>query len=80
MKYNITEYFINLIEESSSVDMAEAEFKRNLHDDEDLKAAYRTWCEEEGYPEKNGFTDFCHEYIEGRNEIWNSLTDYDDEQ
>lgn len=80
MDYDINKYFINLIHESRSIDIAESEFRRSLADDEELKAAYRRWCEEEGYSEKTGFSDFCAEYIEGRNEVWESLTDYDDEQ
>lgn len=80
MDYNIDEYFINLLQESSSLDIAEAEFRRALADDDDLKNSYRLWCEENGYPEKSGFTEFCQEYIEGRNELWNSLTDFDDEE
>ena len=80
MDYNITEYFINLINESPSLDIAEAEFKRNVAHDDNLKEAYREWCENEGYVERSGFADFCHEYIENRNELWDSLNDYDDEQ
>lgn len=79
MQYDINEYFKTILDESSSIDIAEAEFKRNIADDDQLKAAYRQWCEEYGYSEKEGFSEFCHEYIDGRNEMWDSLTDYDDE-
>ena len=80
MDYDISQYFINLLLESPSLDIAEAEFKRNLADDDQLKAVYREWCDAEGYSERSGFSDFCREYIEGRNELWDSLNDYDDEQ
>lgn len=80
MDYDINEYFINLIKESPSLDIAQTEFKRSLADDEELKVAYRQWCEAEGYAEKSGFADFCQEYIDGRDELWNSLREFDDEQ
>lgn len=76
---DITEYFKSLLTESRSVDIAEREFKRALADDDTLRDAYKEWCEDEGYTEKDGFSDFCHEYIESRNEMWDSLTDYDNE-
>lgn len=80
MDYDILKYMMNLIHESDSIDIAQAEFKRMLSDDADLRTAYRGWCESEGYSERTGFADLCHEYIEGRNEMWDSLNDYDDEQ
>lgn len=75
---NLTDYFINLLQQSDSVDIAIAEFKRNLSDDAELRAAYREWCQENNTTERHGFPDFCEEYIEGRNDVWNSLTDYDE--
>lgn len=80
MDYDINKYLLTLITESPSIDIAEAEFKRNLADDDDLKTAYRQWCEEKGYSERKGFAEFCQEYFEDRDELWNSLDDYDDEQ
>lgn len=75
---DITEYFINLLNEHQSLDIAESEFKRSIAEDEDLRAEYREWCHQEGHSEKNGFMDFCREYLEDRNEIWESLNDYDE--
>lgn len=77
---DITEYFIYIIEQSPSYDIAEAEFKRSLADDSELRAAYSRWCHEVGSSEKCGFMDFCQEYRDDRNEIWNSLSDYDDDR
>jgi len=78
MQNDITEYFISVIRQTQSIDMAEAEFKRSLADDDELRKAYREWCHEVGSTEKNGFLDFCEEYISGQNEVWDSLTDYDE--
>lgn len=78
MNYDITQYFINLMHESSSLDMAEAEFRRSLIGDEDMRTAYKEWCEEHGFSEKNGFSEFCEEYMENKNEMWDSLSDYDE--
>ena len=75
---DITEYFINIINQTQSIDMAEAEFKRNMAEDDDLRNAYRDWCHEVGSTEKKGFLDFCDEYVDSRNEVWDSLTDYDE--
>lgn len=77
---DITEYFINIIEQFPSLDIAEAEFKRAVAEDDELRALYRTWCHEVGSSEKNGFMDFSEEYMEGRNDIWNSLSDYDQDE
>lgn len=76
--YDITEYFINLIDQTHSIDIAESEFKRAINDDDELRAAYRSWCHEVGSSEKDGFMDFCQEYIDGRNEVWDTLNDYDE--
>ena len=75
---DITEYFINIINQTQSIDMAEAEFKRNMAEDDDLRNAYRDWCHEVGSTEKKGFLDFCDEYVDSCNEVWDSLTDYDE--
>lgn len=78
MQDDITEYFISVIRQTPSIDMAEAEFKRLIADDEELRKAYREWCREVGSSEKNGFLDFCEEYVDGQNEVWDTLTDYDE--
>ena len=80
MDYDIQKYLTGLIQEAGSIDIAEAEFKRNLADDDCLKDAYRRWCDEEGYSERSGYSDFFQEFIEGHNEMWNSLSDYDEDE
>jgi hypothetical protein len=75
---DITTYFVSIIRHSGSIDIAEAEFKRAIADDIDLKHQYREWCLETGASEKHGFLDFCDEYIDSQNSVWNSLRDYDE--
>lgn len=78
MTDDITDYFITIIKQTPSIDMAEAEFKRSIADDEELRKSYREWCHNVGSTEKYGFLDFCDEYVDSRNEVWDSLTDYDE--
>lgn len=78
MSNEITDYFVSIITQSSSVDMAISEFKRQLADDVELRNMYREWCRDNGVSEKHGFAEFCEEYVDGQNEIWDSLTDYDE--
>lgn len=78
MTEHITDFFISIIDQTPTLDMAEAEFKRSLADDAELRSLYREWCHEVGSTEKRGFLDFCEEYVEGQNEVWDSLTDYDE--
>ena len=59
--------------------MAEAEFKRAIADDAELHALYREWCHENGSSERNGFLDYCDEYMESQDSKWDSLSEYDDE-
>lgn len=76
---DITQYFIYIIDQAHGYDMADSDFKRALADDDRLRAAYREWCRQNGTSEKNGFLDFCEEYMADRNQMWDSLNDYDDD-
>lgn len=77
---HITDCFNSLLREYGSVDIAEAEFKRMIHEDASLKAAYREWCEEVGSSEKKGFMDYCEEFFDSQDSIWENLKDeYEDE-
>ena len=76
---NITDLFIQLLEEFRSVDLANREFQRMIDDDSDLRTQYSEWCEESGFEEREGFREFADEYIETKNSIWDSLTDYDND-
>ncbi|MBJ2166864.1 MAG: hypothetical protein JFR24_03200 [Muribaculaceae bacterium] len=76
--FDITEYFNSLISQTGSIDMAEAEFKRAIAEDNELHTIYREWCHENGSSERNGFLDFCDEYMESQDSKWDSLNDYDE--
>jgi len=78
MTEKITEFFISIIHQTPTIDMAESEFKRLIADDDGLRKLYREWCHEAGTTEKRGFLDFCEEYVDGQNAVWDSLTDYDE--
>lgn len=74
----ITDLFVKIISDIDSIDMAEAEFKKMVAEDDELKKLYVEWCNENGSSFRNGFLDFCEEYIENRNSVWDSLTDHDE--
>ena len=76
--FDITEYFNSLISQTGSIDIAEAEFKRAIAEDNELHTIYREWCHENGSSERNGFLDFCDEYMESQDSKWDSLNDYDE--
>ncbi len=71
----LTNMFVELLRAYGSVDLAEAEFKRIILDDAQLHETYHTWCDENGYTERNGFLDFAEEYIANQNSVWDSLAD-----
>ena len=80
MELHITDFFQELLKEYGSIDIADAELKKQLHEDAELKARYREWCHEVGSSEKNGFLDYCEEFLESQDSIWENLKDeYDDE-
>lgn len=72
---SITELFDDMLRQYGSADIAEAEFKKLLHEDADVKALYREWCDEVGSSEKRGFLDYCEEYFDSQESIWDSLKD-----
>ena len=77
---DITDYFINIIRQARSLDIAEAEFRRALIDDPQFKADYRQYCRENGVSERRGFLDFCDTYMESENDMWNTLSDFDNQE
>lgn len=76
---DIIEVFTSYLNQYKSVDIAESEFKKDIHVDPELRQAYRDWCDEVGSSEKDGFADYCEEYLDSQADIWNSLNDYNDE-
>ncbi|MFG6380494.1 MAG: hypothetical protein K1V87_00095 [Muribaculum sp.] len=75
---DITELFLQIIHQYKSVDIAEAEFKKMLHEDQDLREEYREWCDAVGSSEKMGFLDYCDEYMDSQESIYDTLNDYDE--
>ncbi|MDE5967471.1 MAG: hypothetical protein K2G64_00060, partial [Muribaculaceae bacterium] len=75
---NITEFFDQIISQSGSYDIAEAEFKRLLADDPELKAEYSEWCETMSYTERMGFAIYCQEHHDNQGDVWESLNDFDE--
>lgn len=75
---DITEVFRNVIRQAGSIDMAEAEFKKMIGEDHELHRIYREWCHDVGSSERQGFFDFCDEYMDNQDSVWDSLdNDYD---
>lgn len=75
---DITEIFDRYISQYSSIDIANSEFKKDLHEDQQLREAYKEWCHNVGSSEKNGFIDYAEEYMESQNDVWNNLSDFDE--
>ena len=77
---DIITIFNEYLTQFHSIDIAETEFKKSIHEDPQLRATYRSWCEEVGSTERNGFFDYCQEYMASQNDVWNTLNDYDNEE
>lgn len=75
---HITDIFKDYLHQYGSADMAEFAFKKAIHDDPELLEEYRQWCDEVGSTMKNGFFDFCDEYQEEQNDVWENLNDFDE--
>lgn len=76
----MNDLFIHIIGQTSSLDMAESEFRRLLVDEPELRRKYREYCREIGTSERNGFKDFCEEYMQEQDNVWNSLSDFDNQE
>lgn len=76
---DITQIFNSYLHQHKSVDIAERAFKQSVADDPELRRLYREWCHEVGSTEKNGFVDYCDEYLDEQNQVWENLNDYNDE-
>ena len=77
---DIEDFFISIIKQSHSADLAEAEYKRALIDDEEVRRRYKEYCREVASTERDGFMDFCEEYMAGQDEVWDALSDYDNQE
>ncbi|MCH5319157.1 MAG: hypothetical protein J1E38_05565 [Paramuribaculum sp.] len=75
---DITEIFNDYLQQYGSIDIAESEFKKNIHEDPELRASYLEWCDAVGSSEKKGFYDYCEEYLQSQDDVMSSLSDYDE--
>ncbi len=75
---DITHIFNSLLEQYDSIDIAEAEFKKMLAEDNFLQEEYSEWCHAVGSTEKRGFLDYCEEYKQSQDSIWDSLKSFDE--
>lgn len=71
--------FNDLLRSCGSIDIAEAEFKRMIAESTELRADYRNWCHETGHTERRGFLDYAEEYLDSQDSVWDTLTDYDNQ-
>ena len=71
--------FDDYLRQYGSIDIAESEFKKNIHEDRDLHEAYREWCHMVGSSEKNGFRDYCEEILSSQDDVWQTLSDNEDD-
>lgn len=76
---DITDIFLQVIGQYGSVDIADAEFKKMIHENPELRSEYREWCDAVGSTEKNGFLDYCEEYLADQSSIYDTLADDDHE-
>jgi hypothetical protein len=54
--------------------MAESDFKKLIYEDRDLHLAYKEWCHDNGYSEKIGFVEYCNEFMDEEESIWDVLS------
>lgn len=78
MPRTITDFFTQIIRQSGSIDIARAEFKRMIAEDEELNERYRAWCDETGNSYRNGFDNFCEEFMDSQQSLWDSFNDFDE--
>ena len=75
---DITSFYISLLEQFRTVRFAEQEFRRQMEDDPQMQEDYLLWCEENEFSPREGLSLFGTQYMEEREEKWNSLDDYDE--
>lgn len=62
-----------------NLDIVRSEFLRQINEDDELRKAYKQWCEEHGHAMKNGYKDYIAEYLESKENIWDSLKEFEDD-
>lgn len=67
-----------LLVQFGSIDIAESEFKRIINEEHSLMTEFKEWCEEMGYKEKDAFEQFCHEFLDNHESVFDTLSEYDE--
>lgn len=68
----------DMLSQFRSIDIAESEFARIVNEDDSLKEEFKSWCEEMGYKEKSAFEQYCHEYLDNHESVFDTLSEYDE--
>lgn len=76
---DIEDMIRTIIDQYRSVDVVESEFLRMLHEDMELRNAYEEWCTDMGYSPKTGYMEYIQDVFESENSIWDTLTEFEDE-
>lgn len=79
MNIEIEDVIQSLIDQHGSIDFVESEFLRMINEDADLKNAYYEWCEGLDYSPKTGYKEYIEEVFESKDSIWDTLTEFEDE-
>lgn len=62
---NTFEDFLDgIIRQYDSLDISEHEFRKLLQEDPELREEYKVWCEENGFRERTGFTEYFYNYVD----------------
>ena len=75
---DIPSLIIDLWHQFGSIDIAESEFSRLMNEDEKIMTAFKEWCNEMGYKERKAFVEYCQEYIDENEKVFDSLSDYNE--
>lgn len=74
------EYTIQaIIDQHRSFDFVQSEVQRRLNEDPDFKEAYLEWCENLGLSPKTGYVELIEEILESRNSVWDTLSEFGDD-
>lgn len=68
-----------IIDQHRSFDFVVSEVQRRLIDDPEFKEAYLLWCDDLGQSPKSAYVDFIEEILESRNSVWDSLSEFGDD-
>ena len=75
---DITQVFDRFLQQYDCIDIANAEFRKMIAEDDFLSEEYSEWCHAVGSTEKRGFLDYCDEYKKSQDSIWDSLKSFDE--